>query len=47
MKQEPVKLTMTNEDDTGSKPNNNCNSSQNFVPPDGGARVRFFLFLKT
>ena len=40
---EPVKLTTTNtlqsEENT---PRKNCNL-QNFVPPDGGSRVRYFL----
>ena len=40
---EPVKLTTTNtlqsEENTSRK---NCNI-QNFVPPDGGSRVRYFL----
>ena len=39
---EPVKLTTTNtlqsEENTSRK---NCNL-QNFVPPDGGSRVRYF-----
>ena len=41
---EPVKLTTTNtlqsEENTSRK---NCNL-QNFVPPDGGSRVRYFFY---
>ena len=41
---EPVKLTTTNTLQSEENPSQkNCNI-QNFVPPDGGSRVRYFLF---
>ena len=40
---EPVKLTTTNTLQSEENPSRkNCNI-QNFVPPDGGSRVRYFL----
>ena len=47
---EPVKLTTTNalqsefEEADVKISQKNCNLQLNFVPPDGGTRVRFFCF---